>query len=122
MEVKIASVTTMWRDGKGILGELGLIDDILVFSKRGFFATYFPRGLVGVLDDVIRTQPGIFIAKAEEIESAQQGKFRLNKKALIVKMKNGEEIIFAISDKHKKWFALMDECINKNNIGGNFSS
>ena len=113
MEVKIASVTTMWRDGKGILGELGLIDDILVFSKRGFFTTYFPRGLVGVLDDVIRTQPGIFIAKAEEIESAQQGKFRLNKKALIVKMKNGEEIIFAISDKHKKWFALMDECINK---------
>lgn len=28
-------------------------------------------------------------------------------------MKNGEEIIFAVSDKHKQWFSLVDEQINR---------
>ena len=116
MQILITSVTNMWRDGKGVLGELALVDHTLVFSQRGFFATYFPRGLVGRLDDLLHTQPGIFLARAEEIERAGQGRFRLNRKALIVKMKSGEEIIFAVSDKHKKWFSLVDEWINRPEI------
>ena len=49
----------------------------------------------------------------EDIGSAVKGKFRLNRKALLVTLKTGEEIIFAVSDKHKKWFALMDEKVNR---------
>ena len=48
----------------------------------------------------------------EEIKSAVKGKFRLNRKALLVTLQSGEKIIFAVSGKHKKWFALMDEKVN----------
>lgn len=53
-----------------------------------------------------------FIKYYTDIQSGKQGRFRLNRKALIVTLKTGEEIIFAVADKHKKWFALMDEKVN----------
>lgn len=112
MIVLQSSITNMWREGKGIPGELCATDEGLVFNKRGFLATYLRGGLVAGLAELATTKLFYLVLPYEEIEKAVQGKFRLNKKALIVTLKTGEEIIFAISNKHKKWFALMDELVN----------
>ena len=39
MDILLSSVTTMWRNGKGILGELVATNEGLVFNTRGFLAT-----------------------------------------------------------------------------------
>ncbi|GEM_PF-5429937 len=116
MQILLSSVTNMWRDGKGIMGECVATDEGLVFNKRGFLATYLRGGLVKGIAELASTKLFYVVLPYEEIVSAVQGRFRLNKKALIVTTTAGEEIIFAISDKHKKWFALMDELVNHKNI------
>lgn len=113
MQVLLSSVTNMWRGGKGILGECVATDEGIVFNKRGFFATYISGGLVKGISDLISSKEFYLVLPYNEIASAKKGRFRLNRKALIVTTKEGEEIIFAVSDKHKKWFALMDELANK---------
>ena len=112
MEIIQSSVTNMWREGKGIPGELVATDEGLIFNKRGFLATYLRGGLVKGIAELTTTKLFYLVLPYEEIKSAVQGSFRLNKKALLVTLKSGEEIIFAVSDKHKKWFALMDEKVN----------
>ena len=112
--MKLVSVTNMWRNAKGIGGELIATDEGLIFNKRGFLATYY-RGLIPAITELTTTKLNYFAVRYEEIQSAVQGRFRLNRKALIVILKSEEKIIFAISDKHKKWFALMDEMVNNKN-------
>lgn len=112
MEILLSSVTNMWRDGKGILGEAIVTDEGIIFNKRGFLATYLRGGLVKSIAELASTKLFYLVLPYSEIASAVQGRFRLNRKALIVTTTAGEEIIFAISDKHKKWFALMDELVN----------
>ena len=56
MEVLLSSVTTMWKDGKGLLGELIATDEGLIFNKRGFFATYIKGGLVKGLAELASTK------------------------------------------------------------------
>ena len=114
MEIKLVSTINMWRNGKGIGGELVATDEGLIFHKRGFLATYY-NGLIPAIAELATTKLNYFAVPYEEIQSAVRGRFRLNWKALIVTLKSGEEIIFALSDKHKKWFALMDEMVNKKN-------
>ena len=104
MQVLLSSVTNMWRGGKGILGECVATDEGIVFNKRG---------LVKGISDLISSKEFYLVLPYNEIASAKKGRFRLNRKALIVTTNEGEEIIFAVSDKHKKWFALMDELVNK---------
>ena len=112
MEVLQSSITNMWRNGKGTMGELVATDEGLIFNKRGFLATYLRGSLVQGIAELTTTKLFYLVLPYNEIKSAVQGKFRLNRKALIVTLNNGEEIIFAISDKHKKWFTLMDEKVN----------
>ena len=112
MEIIQSSITNMWRAGKGISGELVATDEGLIFNKRGFLATYLRGGLVKGIAELTTTKLFYLVLPYAEIEKAVQGKFRLNRKALLVTLKTGEEIIFAVSDKHKKWFALMDEKVN----------
>lgn len=113
MEILLSSVTTMWRERKGILGELIATDEGLIFNKRGFLATYMRGGLVKGLADLATTELSHSIFPYSDIQSAIKGRFRLNRKALIVTLLSGEEIIFAVADKHKKWFALMNDYTNK---------
>ena len=115
MEVLLSSVTTMWKDGKGLLGELIATDEGLIFNKRGFFATYI-KGLVKGLAELASTKTFYMVLPYDEIKAGAKGRFRLNRKALIVTLLSGEEIIFAVSDKHKKWFALMEQYVNKDSI------
>ena len=112
MDILLSSVTTMWRNGKGILGELVATNEGLVFNKRGLLATYLGGGLVKSLADLATTELSHSIFAYSEIKSAIKGRFRLNRKALIVTLLSEEEIIFAVSDKHKKWFALMAQFID----------
>lgn len=112
MQVLLSSVTNMWRGRKGILGECVATDEGFIFNKRGFFATYTRGGFVKGISDIISSKDFYLVLPYSEVVSAKQGRFRLNRKALIVTTMKGEEIIFAISDKHKKWFALMDELVN----------
>lgn len=112
MEVLISSITNMWRDGKGVLGELGIVDDRLIFNKKGFMATYRPRSIVGGISQIASTKYEYLSMPLSDIKSAVKGRFRLNSKALIVTTKDDEVIIFAISDKHNKWFTLMNELVN----------
>lgn len=116
MEVLLSSVTTMWKDGKGLLGELIATDEGLIFNKRGFFATYIKGGLVKGLAELASTKTFYMVLPYDEIKAGAKGRFRLNRKALIVTLLSGEEIIFAVSDKHKKWFALMEQYVNKDSI------
>ncbi len=113
MEIYLYSITNYWINGKGTLGELFLTDEYLVFNKKGFMATYRPRSIVGAISSVVHTQAGVFEYHLSEIVSAERGRFRLNSKALIVKTTDGLEHIFAISDKHKKWFSILPEMIEK---------
>lgn len=112
MEILLSSVTNMWRNGKGIPGEAVATDEGIIFNKRGFLATYLRGGIVKGIAELTSTKLFYLVLPYNEIASAVQGRFRLNRKALIVTTTTGEEIIFAISDKHKKWFALMDELVN----------
>lgn len=112
MEILQASITNMWREGKGISGELVATDEGLIFNKKGFLATYLHGGLVKGIADLASTKLFYLVLPYTDIQSGKQGRFRLNRKALIVTLKTGEEIIFAVADKHKKWFALMDEKVN----------
>ena len=113
MEILISSVTNMWRNGgKHILGELSATEEGLVFNKRGFLATYVGGGLVKGLAELATSKEGYLVLPYNEIRTAIKGTFRLNNKALIVTLLTGEEIVFAISDQHKKWFSLMDQYVN----------
>lgn len=103
MQVLLSSVTNMWRGGKGILGECVATDEGLIFNKRGFFATYTRGGLVKGISELVSSKDFYLVLPYEQIVAAVKGRFRLNRKALIVTTTEGEEIIFAISDKHKKW-------------------
>ena len=115
MEILLSSITNMWRNGgKHILGELIATDEGLIFNKRGFLATYTGGGLVKGLAELATTKLAYLVLPYDEIKTAVKGKFRLNRKALIVTLLNGEEIIFAISDRHKEWFSLMDQYVNNN--------
>lgn len=113
MQVLLSSVTNMWRGGKVILGECVATDEWLIFNKRGFFSTYISGSLVKGISDIITSKDFYLVLPYNEIFFAKKGRFRLNRKALMVITREGEEIIFAVSDKHKKWFALMDELVNK---------
>ncbi len=116
MQVLLSSVTNMWRGGKGILGECVATDEGLVFNRRGFFATYTRGGLVKGISELVSSKDFYLVLPYEKITSAVKGRFRLNRKALIVTTTENEEIIFAISDKHKKWFALMDKLVNNKTV------
>lgn len=115
MEILISSITNMWRNGKGTLGELNATDEGLIFNKRGFLATYLKGGLIKAIADLSTSESSYCVLPYTEIKTAVKGRFRLNRKALIVTVSNGKEIIFAVADKHKKWFALMDEKVNSKN-------
>lgn len=112
MQILLSSVTNMWRSGKRLLGECVATDEGLVFNKRGFFATYIRGGLIKGISDIVSSKDFYLVLPYSEIADAKKGRFRLNRKALIATTMEGEKIIFAISDKHKKWFALMDELVN----------
>ena len=112
MEILQSSIANMWRNGKGTMGELVATDEGLIFNKRGFFATYLRGGLVRGIAELTTTKLFYLVLPYNEIKSAVKGKFRLNHKALIVTLNTDEEIIFAISNKHKKWFEIMDKMVN----------
>ena len=84
----------MWRDGKGIPGELVATDEGLIFNKRGFLATYLRGGLVKGIAELATTKLFYLVLPYEEIQSTVQGKFRLNLKALLVALKNGRRDYF----------------------------
>lgn len=111
MDILLSSITNMWKDGKGISGELVATDEGLIFNKRGFFATYLKGGIVKGIAELSSTKLFYLVLPYSDILSATKGRFRLNGKALIVNLKNGDNIIFAVADKHKKWFALMEQYI-----------
>ena len=76
---------------------------------------YYYGGLVKGIAELASTKLFYLVLPYSDIQSGKQGRFRQNRKAVIVTLKTGEEIVFAVADKHKKWFALMDEKVNCNN-------
>ena len=82
MEVLLSSVTTMWKDGKGLLGELIATDEGLIFNKRGFFATYIKGGLVKGLAELASTKMFYLVLTYDEIKAGVKGRFRLNSYAI----------------------------------------
>ena len=68
------------------------------------------RGGKGILGECVATDEWLIFNKRGFFSTYISGSLV---KALIVITREGEEIIFAVSDKHKKWFALMDELVNK---------